>query len=54
MGDINEDLLKTAGMDYAVITPENHRNVLQQAVGKISEGLPFTLLVKKGVFDERH
>jgi len=54
MGEINEDLLKTAGMDYAVITPENHEDVLQQALAKIKEGLPFTLLVKKGIFDERH
>lgn len=54
MGGINEDLLKTAGMDYAVITPHNHEEVLQQAVRKINSGLPFTLLVKKGIFDERH
>jgi sulfopyruvate decarboxylase subunit alpha len=54
MGEINEDLLKTAGMDYAVITPENHEDVLQQALAKIKNGLPFTLLVKKGIFDERH
>ncbi|MCH7623934.1 MAG: sulfopyruvate decarboxylase subunit alpha, partial [Nitrospinae bacterium] len=54
MGKINEDLLKTAGMDYAVITPENHQDVLQRAVRKINEELPFTLLVKKGIFDERH
>jgi sulfopyruvate decarboxylase subunit alpha len=54
MGEINEDLLKTAGMEYAVITPQNHEEVLQQAIAKINEGLPFTLLVKKGIFDERH
>lgn len=54
MGEINEDLLKTAGMEYAVITAENHEQVLQQAILKIKEGLPFTLLVKKGIFDERH
>jgi sulfopyruvate decarboxylase subunit alpha len=54
MGEINENLLKTAGMDYAIITPENHEEVLQQALAKIKEGLPFTLLVKKGIFDERH
>jgi len=53
MGEINEDLLKTAGMEYAVITPQNHEDVLRQAIGKIKEGLPFTLLVKKGIFDER-
>lgn len=54
MGEINEDLLKTAGMDYAVITPDNHQDVLQQALQTINAGLPFTMLVKKGIFDERH
>ncbi len=54
MGKISEDLLKAADMDYAVITPENHRDVLERAVRKINEELPFTLLVKKGIFDERH
>ena len=54
MGRINEDLLKTAGMEYAIITPENHEEVLEQAVNKIKEELPFTLLVKKGIFGEGH
>jgi sulfopyruvate decarboxylase subunit alpha len=54
MGEINEDLLKTAGMDYAIITEQNIEDVLQQAIAKIKDGLPFTLLVKKGIFDERH
>ena len=54
MGEINEDILKTAGMDYAVITPQNHEEVLRQAIEKINTGFPFTLLVKKGIFDERH
>lgn len=55
MGDINEKLLQTAGMDYAVLTNENHESVLKKAFRKINdEELPFTLLVKKGLFDERH
>jgi sulfopyruvate decarboxylase subunit alpha len=54
MGAINEDLLKTAGMDYAIITQDNHEEVLERAVRKIEAELPFTLLVKKGIFDERH
>jgi len=54
MGGINEDLLKTAGMDYAIVTEQNIEDVLQQALLKIKEGLPLTLLVKKGIFDERH
>jgi len=40
MGEINEDHLKTAGMDYAVITLQNHREVLQQAIGKNTRGSP--------------
>lgn len=52
MGEINEDLLKTVGMEYAVITPENHEDVLEQAVRAIKKELPFTLLVRKGIFDE--
>ena len=54
MGEVNEDLLKTAGMDYAIITEQNIEDVLQEALAKIKTGLPFTLLVKKGIFDERH
>ena len=53
MGEINEDLLKTAGMDYAILSPDNHEEVLERAVQKIKEELPFTLLIKKGIFDER-
>ena len=54
MGEINEDLLKTAGMEYAILTPDNHEEVLEQAVQTIKKGLPFTLLVKKGIFGEGH
>ena len=54
MGEINEDLLKTAGMDYAILTEDNHEAVLDLAMKNIKAELPFTLLVKKGLFDERH
>jgi sulfopyruvate decarboxylase alpha subunit len=55
MGDISEKLLQTAGMDYAILTENNAREVPQAAVRKIkTDELPFTLLVKKGLFDERH
>jgi len=54
MGDINEKLLATAGMSYAVLDPGNHVEVLETACRKITgEKLPYTLLVKKGLFDER-
>ena len=55
MGEINEDLLKTAGMEYALIFRGNQDAVLDQACKKIKEeNTPFTLLVQKGLFDERH
>ena len=55
MGEINEDLLKTAGMEYALIFRGNQDAVLDQAYKKIKEeNIPFTLLVQKGLFDERH
>ena len=55
MGEINEDLLKTAGMEYALISRGNQDAVLDQACKKIKEeNIPFTLLVQKGLFDERH
>ncbi|MFQ5443203.1 MAG: thiamine pyrophosphate-binding protein [Nitrospinales bacterium] len=55
MGEVNEDLLKTAGMDYAVLSEDNVDSLLARAVEKIQgEELPFTILVKKGLFDERH
>ena len=52
MGEINEDLLRTAGMDYAILTQENHEEVLAQAEQNIKAELPLTLLVKKGIFDD--
>ena len=55
MGDVNEGLLQTAGMSYAVLGEDNERQVMDSALKKIKdEELPFTLLVKKGMFDERH
>ncbi len=55
MGDINQKLLETAGMEYSVLKPENCDEVLEIAMRKINEEkLPYTLLVEKGLFDERH
>ena len=55
MGDISQKLLETAGMDYAVLKPENCDQVLETALKKINEEkLPYTLLIEKGLFDERH
>jgi sulfopyruvate decarboxylase alpha subunit len=55
MGDINEQLLETSGMEYAVLDENNSEQVLAMALKKINgEKVPYTLLVKKGLFDERH
>ena len=55
MGEVCEQLLQTAGMEYAVLTDNNVDEVLTTACNKIkNEALPYTLLVKKGLFDERH
>ncbi len=55
MGDINEQLLETSQMKYAELTSDNYETVLQEALNTIqNEKLPYTLLVKKGLFDERH
>lgn len=54
MGEINEDLLKIAGMEYAILTEDNQNQVLETAVETVRNELPFTLLVKKGLFDEKH
>jgi sulfopyruvate decarboxylase subunit alpha len=54
MGDINQKLLETAGMDYSVLNPENCDQVMEIAMRKINdEKLPYTLLIEKGLFDER-
>ena len=55
MGEINEPLLKTSGMEYSVLDENNADQVLSTALEKINnEKVPYTLLVKKGLFDERH
>ena len=54
MGDISQKLLETAGMEYSVLRPDNCDEVLEIAMRKINEEkLPYTLLVEKGLFDER-
>ena len=55
MGDINEQLLETSGMEYSVLDENNADQLLATALQKIhDEKVPYTLLVKKGLFDERH
>jgi len=55
MGEVSEKLLQTAGMEYSILTDDNVDEVLTTACNKIkNEALPYTLLVKKGLFDERH
>ena len=55
MGDIDQELLKTAGMEYSILSEENCEKVLKKAKQKIcDEKLPYTLIVEKGLFDERH
>ena len=55
MGDIDQKLLKTAGMEYSILSEENCDKVLKKAKQKICyEKLPYTLIVEKGLFDERH
>ena len=55
MGDIDKQLLKTAGMEYSLLNEENCEEVLRKAKNKIwEEKLPYTLIIEKGLFDERH
>ena len=55
MGDIDKQLLKTAGMEYSLLNKDNCDEVLRKAKNKIcEEKLPYTLIVEKGLFDERH
>ena len=55
MGDIDKQLLKTAGMEYSLLNKDNCNEVLRKAKNKIcEEKLPYTLIVEKGLFDERH
>ena len=55
MGDIDQELLKTAGMEYSILSEENCEKALKKAKQKIcDEKLPYTLIIEKGLFDERH
>jgi sulfopyruvate decarboxylase TPP-binding subunit len=54
MGKINQKLLQTAGMCHSVLSADNYQEALDAARSKINEGLPYTLLVGKGLFDEGH
>ena len=55
MGDIDKKLLQTARMEYSLLNKENCEEVLKKAKKKIyEEKLPYTLIVEKGLFDERH
>ena len=55
MGDIDKQLLKTAGMEYSLLNTDNCDEVLRKAKNKIcEEKLPYTLIIEKGLFDERH
>ena len=55
MGDIDKQLLQTAGMEFSLINKDNCDAVLQKAKKKIGEEkLPYTVIVEKGLFDERH
>ena len=55
MGDIDKKLLQTARMEYSLLSEENCEEVLKKAKKKIyEENLPYTLIVEKGLFDERH
>jgi len=55
MGEVNEQLLDTAGMVHSVLDEAQFESQLEQALQTIrKEKLPYTLLVKKGIFDERH
>jgi hypothetical protein len=42
-------------MEYSILSEENCEEVLKKAKQKICvEKLPYTLIVEKGLFDERH
>ena len=55
MGDIDKQLLETAGMEFSILNEENCEEALKKAKQKTcKEKLPYTLIVEKGLFDERH
>ena len=54
MGEINQKLLQTADMKYSILSSDNYQESLNTALKNIEEGLPYTFLVGKGLFDEGH
>ena len=54
MGEINQKLLETSSMEYSVLSSDNYEASLNTACQKIEKGLPYTLLVGKGYFNEGH
>ena len=54
MGEINQNLLQTADMKYSVLSGDNYQECLNTACQNIEAGLPHTLLVGKGYFNEGH
>jgi sulfopyruvate decarboxylase subunit alpha len=54
MGEINQKLLKTSSMEYSVLSTKNYQESLNTACQSIDKGLPYTLLVGKGYFNEGH
>lgn len=55
MGDINEKLLDTSGMPFEVLELDHVGQAMANAKKVIQQDkIPYTLLVKKGLFDERH
>ena len=54
MGEINQKLLQTSSMEYSILSSENYEESLNTACQKIKDGLPYTLLVGKGYFNEGH
>ena len=54
MGEINQNLLNTCGMEYSVISSDNYKASLNTAIQKMEKGLPYTLMVGKGYFNEGH
>ncbi|MBT4127883.1 MAG: sulfopyruvate decarboxylase subunit alpha, partial [Nitrospina sp.] len=54
MGEINQKLLQTSSMEYSVLSAENYQESLNTACQIIDKGLPYTLLVGKGYFNEGH
>jgi hypothetical protein len=41
-------------MEYSVISSDNYKASLNTAIQQMEKGLPYTLMVGKGYFNERH